>query len=223
MCQSANYEQAKEIEAGSLKEQLQIFKGQFDLLEERMVNLSKYVAFHGHNNSCFSPELCSIFINVCSEIDSLAAMLCKQKHNKPIKNMIDKLDTICQWCPNLKSQCVELKLTFIESIHFVPFQNFEKDNSTWWTAYNKVKHNRTETDPKTEKGNYELANLKNVLLAMAGLYILLSLLQKETSPQKETEIVLRLRLDGSEAKLLPELQALRSDSIHSRLFGRITG
>lgn len=44
----------------------------------------------------------------------------------------------------------------------------------WWNAYNLVKHNRTEKD-ENENWNYEKANLKNVLFAMAGLFIILNL------------------------------------------------
>ena len=41
----------------------------------------------------------------------------------------------------------------------------------WWTAYNKVKHERT-SPYKEGKTNYSRANLENLILAMAALYII---------------------------------------------------
>ncbi len=51
-----------------------------------------------------------------------------------------------------------------------------KDKSSipsWWSDYNKVKHNRTSAvDGDSSKINYSKANLKNVSYAFTALYVL---------------------------------------------------
>ncbi|MDE6233249.1 MAG: hypothetical protein K2M60_07905 [Lachnospiraceae bacterium] len=55
----------------------------------------------------------------------------------------------------------------------VPFGKLSSAETTnWWHDYNLVKHNRMRKDDNGN-WNYEKANLKNVLYAMAGLYIIL--------------------------------------------------
>ena len=44
--------------------------------------------------------------------------------------------------------------------------------SIWWTAYNKVKHQRTTLDESTNLINFTKANLLNVSNAYAALYLL---------------------------------------------------
>lgn len=48
---------------------------------------------------------------------------------------------------------------------------FSDSVSDWWQAYNDIKHRRMGTN-KAGRYNYTKANLKNVLHAMAALYIL---------------------------------------------------
>lgn len=50
----------------------------------------------------------------------------------------------------------------------------------WWTAYNKVKHERTSYYQK-EKINYHRANLENLISAMSALFVLETLFIKQLS------------------------------------------
>ena len=76
--------------------------------------------------------------------------------------MINKIDTILSKQPNLRHKRV-VTIPPFEEQSFVPFQKLEKQNSSWWTDYNNIKHN----------------TLKNVINALASLYILIFLIGKE--------------------------------------------
>ena len=56
----------------------------------------------------------------------------------------------------------------MKEIELQPFSNWKSTpdfkSPDWWSPYNKVKHSRIE--------NYKNANLKNIINALAGLYIL---------------------------------------------------
>lgn len=56
-------------------------------------------------------------------------------------------------------------------MNITPMDKFNDFISDWWQAYNDIKHRRTQTND-AGRYNYTKANLKNVLYAMAALYIL---------------------------------------------------
>lgn len=65
-----------------------------------------------------------------------------------------------------------------EIINFVPFAGFDSESAAgWWQDYNLVKLFRADVP---EKGipNYQRARLKNVMNALAALYILCQNLYK---------------------------------------------
>ncbi len=55
--------------------------------------------------------------------------------------------------------------------NITPLIKFGYSISDWWQAYNDIKHRRTQSN-EAGRYNYTKANLKNVLYAMAALYIL---------------------------------------------------
>ena len=78
------------------------------------------------------------------------------------KEIRDTNTILTNW-NSIKMQKVKMK-----TIELQPFLNWEKEPSytapDWWQPYNKVKHERLL--------NYREANLKNVVNALAGLYVL---------------------------------------------------
>ncbi|MDE7303963.1 MAG: hypothetical protein K2N60_11655 [Oscillospiraceae bacterium] len=152
---------------------IKVYWTQYKLLEKRMIELSDYVSITPKNYSTFSHQFISMYLNICSEIDSVAEEFCSllEADAKPfgisnkINKILDKYSKLKNW------KCVT-KFPF-DSIHIVPFAKFNDNISAdWWQAYNKVKHFRTE---QSEGGqyNYELANLKNILYSLAALYLLI--------------------------------------------------
>lgn len=70
-------------------------------------------------------------------------------------------------------------------------------NPEWWTAYNKTKHRRKSL-VHPDESNYRRANLKNVLSALAGLFVLEHLFLNQASPSdaKQTETSSLFKLLG---------------------------
>lgn len=103
-------------------------------------------------------------------MDSLAEVLCRMHGDKVPFGIKNKLDAIVDEYPHLQSYRVNTKYPY-DIKNIAPLVKFRDSVSDWWQAYNDIKHRRTE---KNEAGryNYTKANLKNVLYAMAALYIL---------------------------------------------------
>lgn len=57
----------------------------------------------------------------------------------------------------------------------------------WWTAYNKVKHERT-SHYQNGKTNYCRANLENLISAMAALFVLEMLFIEELNKKSDVNI-----------------------------------
>lgn len=58
-------------------ESLKIYWQQYVILKKRMINLSDYIAIHPKNFATFSNQFISMYLTICSEIDSVAEELCK--------------------------------------------------------------------------------------------------------------------------------------------------
>lgn len=170
------------------KEFIRVYWLQYKLLEKRMIELSDYVAVTPKNYATFSNHFISMYLTICSEIDSVADVLCdllgvSTKERFGINN---KINIILNKYSNLKSWKCITKFPF-DTIHIVPFAKFNENTSAdWWQAYNKVKHFRTEKI--NERYNYELANLKNILYSLAALYLLISKVKNEFCPSVDIEM-----------------------------------
>lgn len=153
---------------------IRIYCNQYILLERKVIDFSEYVAIDKLNYNTFSSQLIFLFLSICSEIDSLAGELCKliDEDTETKCGIIKKIEIITTKYPNLKNLRVQTKDPFAE-INIVPFKKFEPNTTSWWTCYNKVKHDRIEMD-EDGRYNYTKANLKNVLHSLAALYILIN-------------------------------------------------
>ena len=116
------------------------------------------------NSECFSNEYVKQYQAICSEVDVLLKTICKEfEESSKAENMRSYTEEILKQWPTITSQEVEVK-----DKRLVPFGQWEKGENykspAWWGLYNDVKHNRIV--------NYRQANLKNVINALAGLYVL---------------------------------------------------
>jgi hypothetical protein len=151
----------------------------YKILENEVVKSSAYVSVEPTNYATFSANFIFLLLSICSEIDSVAGEYCKiiSPASDNVGGIINKIELIISKHPNLRNTRIVTKEPF-EKQSFVPFVKLEKDSSSWWSDYNKIKHNRTEKDVN-DRYNYQRANLKNVLYAIASLYILLFLIGNE--------------------------------------------
>lgn len=158
---------------------IKIYCAQYKILEDRMIELSEYVTIDRSNYATFSLQLNTLFISICSELDSLAGEFCKiiNENEKNIFGIIKKIDIIVTKYPNLRNWRISTKYPYT-TIDIVPFAKFEANTHSWWTDYNDVKHNRVEQDDNG-RYNYQKANLKNVLHSIAALYALILKIKEE--------------------------------------------
>lgn len=130
-------------------------------LERKFMKLQNYIAFDTANYNCYSTELIAQLQTICSEVDVVSKILCgfDEKSNK---TMDDYRPQYSLRCPDMATQTV--RVDFFD-VDVQPFITLTTGHSfPWWADYNKVKHSRVVS--------YRQGNLKNVMYALAGLYVL---------------------------------------------------
>lgn len=149
------------------------------ILEKDFLETERYLSFelgdnylydnltplHIANSLAFSVEFIKQYQSICSEIDVILQAICKEIKNVFDGNMKTLYTKVILNTPVWKDiikQKVKMK-----DIELQPFRNWSEEPykaPDWWPLYNGVKHNRLM--------NFKDANLKNVLNALAGLYVL---------------------------------------------------
>ncbi len=149
-----------------------IFWKQYLLLEKDFLETEEYVAIDKSNYKTFSHRYIYLFLNICSEVDSVAEEYCKIVKTSPkAKNILQKMAIIVDNEPSIKNQKVSTRYPY-EKINLVPFAGFDSESAAgWWHEYNLVKHFRADV-PENSIPNHQRANLKNVMIALSALYIL---------------------------------------------------
>lgn len=61
---------------------IKVYWRQYLLLEKEFLNTSDYVSIDQENYSTFSNQYLKLLLAVCSEMDSIAEVLCKEKMNE---------------------------------------------------------------------------------------------------------------------------------------------
>ena len=115
------------------------------------------------NSNVFSYEFIKQYQAICSEVDVILKSICRELGNTNANSMPEYTDEVLGKWNGLSSQKVRIK-----TFELKPFENWKMspnyNSPDWWTPYNGVKHERIT--------NFRSANLKNVMNALAGLYIL---------------------------------------------------
>jgi len=145
-------------------------------IENDLTELSRYVEFDEKNFECFSIEIARILLTSAAEVDVVCKQICRKIKPMLKAKDLEKLkihgyrDTIKPVFPGVPQFEVSM-LRFGLKLH--PWEEWSgrRVNPRWWCAYNKVKHQRDS--------EYEMANLKNALNAVAGLFVMVLYLYKE--------------------------------------------
>lgn len=159
---------------------LKLYWRQYQMIERDVIETNDYVTIDVKNYGTFSAQYVKILLNVCSEIDSLLVQMRQLIAQKYPACDIDVKDiSILKKIEAVKVEYVDLnKMTVItkrpyDVIKVLPFVKFdEKSSDVWWQDYNKVKHQRDELIPGSNKYYYEKANLKNCISALSAFYLL---------------------------------------------------
>lgn len=143
----------------------------FAMIEERLVNTEKYIAFEKKNLETYSLEFASIINDCGSLINGFCTELCKSERKTLFKekkkgqryNINDYNKYILNKYSQYISYCVHCGGVII-----LPWEKLkisEKQIPLWWNEYNKVKH--------AGKSGFKKATLKTAISCMAGMFSLL--------------------------------------------------
>lgn len=177
-------------------------------LEEAFKQTQKYVAFDKYNDRTYSVEYLKLIQAVCSEIDVVAKEIAN--HFDPDFHKISR-PNISHWgyvIVNNVPQITKVRISFTNGYVVKPWENFgytqytDKTGVTrykllqdcktpsWWSDYNKMKHQRTSRNPDGEI-NFVKANLKNMVLSLTALFSLemlyIEIISPETGPDYNLE------------------------------------
>ncbi len=143
----------------------------FLAIERDLDVLSRYVEFDERNFKCFSIEIVRIVLAAGAEVDVVCKLMCRAKDPK------SKAETINAYKTEIKSVVPRIPDFQVVVPRFgltlQPWDEWRSPTGVphWWTAYNKIKHQRDS--------EYHRANLKNALNAVAGLFVVVLYLYKE--------------------------------------------
>jgi hypothetical protein len=140
-------------------------------IEGDLERLSRFIEFDERNFDCFSIEISRILLASGAEVDVVCKQICKKIIQDSLaENIYHYRDEIRVVYPAIPDFEVLLPRY---GLRLTPWTDWNDPNGVpiWWTAYNKIKHNRD-----TE---YHRANLQNALNAVGGLFIMVLYLYKE--------------------------------------------
>jgi len=135
----------------------------FIALENDISNFSRFLEIAEANFSSYSIELGRILFSAASEVDIVAKKYCHNiEHNCIAENIGNYKTIIIKHHPNFATVKVHLPRF---GLTLTPWNKWRTETQPlWWRAYTKVKYERQE--------HFAEANLKNVLNAVAALYVL---------------------------------------------------
>jgi len=147
---------------GITRQETLIHWNYFLTIEEDLYNLNRYVDFSKANDYTFSLEIARILLSACSEVDVVLKQLCLTIDKATSANTINQYHNLIT---TKISDFTSFKVILpTHGLELQPWINWEANTPPiWWTAHNKVKHERHKL--------FELATLKNCLNSVAGLYV----------------------------------------------------
>lgn len=153
----------------------------YRMLEDKFLATVNYVEIDPVNFGCFSNEYALLLQSIGAELDNVFKVYCGFNPTER-KNITDYANNILSGYPAIVNDEIRVANT---DVKVVPFQEWTTTAAAqslqWWQAFDKVKHNRY--------GNYQEANLENVLNALAALYILeLKMFTRATKEKNHAEL-----------------------------------
>lgn len=160
-------------------------------LDSDLAHLSRYIEFDSKNFDCFSLEIARILLAAAAECDVVAKQLCEAvEPGCGADNVNSYREIIVRHLPQIPAFEVIISRY---GLSLQPWNEWQQPAEVpiWWTANNKVKHERHT--------HFHQATLKNVLNAVGGLFVLLLYLYRDKAKQGE---------------LVPSPQIVRAGSQH---------
>ena len=137
----------------------------FLMLEDDLASVARYVEFHQDNYKTYSLELSRLLVTACGEVDGILKQVCKLV--APKRSGAWNIDSYREVFSKEFADFPKSRVAIPRyGLELTPWENWGTQQPTsplWWVGHNGIKHSR-----HTE---FQNGNLKNVLNAMAGLYI----------------------------------------------------
>ena len=158
-------------------------------IERDVQNTFRYVELDKKNFSVYSREYKNLLDSIGSEADVVGKSVAELHFPDDAKL---KKAPIAHWgyaVQQAAPHIIDASISLDGGIRIVPWKNWRDEqavnevgnityrlqkgaeNPEWWRAYNKTKHRRKSL-VHPDDSSYERANLKNVLAALGGLYLL---------------------------------------------------
>jgi hypothetical protein len=132
----------------------------FLAIEQDVINLSRYIEFCKDNFKVYSIEIARIIMASTQEIDVVMKQICANKGNSS-ESESEYRTFIPTIYPKFTEREVEISRY---ELLFMPFAEWKNNKTpTWWTANNKIKHQRNT--------HFSKASLENMLKSVCGLMI----------------------------------------------------
>lgn len=162
-----------------------------DLGDNYLFSVSLQPETYLGNSTVYSMELLKQLNMICAEVDAVCRSLSAEFLGKRADGMKDFSKNVLSLWPAIINQEVSFR-----GKNLLPFEGWNTNDKTsspkWWGAYTACKHGRRE--------HFYEANLKNVVNALAGLYILesyyvrdLGIRNKDIDVPNELSAIFRLR------------------------------
>jgi hypothetical protein len=130
-------------------------------IEDDVQRLSRFVEFSPANFEVYSVEIARLLMSCTQEADVLLKQICHQYGNTS-ESETGYRNFIPNRFPALVASQVSLPAY---GLTFEPFKSWERNETpNWWTANNKVKHERHT--------KFSMASLENLLNSASGLLLL---------------------------------------------------
>jgi hypothetical protein len=138
----------------------------FEIIQSALKTVFEYIEPNDSNLNTYSHQLFQLFIRACMEVEqnAKAILLANGYTFKRTPNIEDyhKIEKATQ----LSECAVQLPFWSGSEKEIRPYESWKTGHTlSWYQEYNLVKHNREQ--------NFHLANLRNVLASVTGLFALL--------------------------------------------------
>ena len=147
------------------------------MLENDFINKINNIKLSEDNYSVYSDEYVKQLQTIGSEFDVICRQVC-ECNNSDHTNISNYADWIFKNVSDIT--LVKINIRYQRVLQIEPFKGWKRDKPGelfWWSAYNCVKHNRTN--------NFSQGNLKNVLNALGALYYMEMFLIKKIGSQTD--------------------------------------
>ena len=133
----------------------------FLAVEQDTLDLSRYIEFSVANFSTYSIEIARLLMTATQEVDVLAKQICGHHGDNS-----DKESGYRGFLPGRYPNLCMHEVSLVQfDIVVKPFDSWASGTTpTWWTANNKVKHERHT--------KFSRASIENLLHAVSGLYLM---------------------------------------------------